>query len=293
MVVQKHPSQTEGYAVLVNLDKCIGCRSCQIACKDWNGRQAVKTTFSPTFTNPPDLTSESWKVVFYYEGTTKKALLTPGGEAVFEQVDIAPLPFQCMHCVDPPCARACPVGAIKITPEGAVVINKDECIGCGYCETACPFRVPRRNSVDGKYYKCTFCVDRIQNGMAPACVEACPTGVFTFGNAKDIVEQAKALASQGNVVYGLNMDSYIGGGVRWIYASSPRKSLAIQQHFADRGKPVATQQFRELLKPLIVYGSALGALALGVIAAATWRKKRVEEKVGEKAPEKSEGEKTS
>jgi formate dehydrogenase iron-sulfur subunit len=286
MVLQPHPSRTEGYAVLVNLDKCVGCRACQVACKDWNSRRAAQSSFSPTFTNPKDLTSESWKVVFFYEGKTRKALLTPAGEVAFEQVDITPLPFQCMHCVDPPCARACPVGAIKVTKEGVVVISRDECIGCGFCETACPFRVPRRGA-DGKYYKCTFCVDRIQSGLQPACVEVCPAGVFTFGAAKDIVEQAKAAVSQGMAVYGLDMDGYTGGGVRWIYVSSERKSFAIKEHFADRGKPVATQQVREVLKPLIVYGSALGALALGVIAAATWRKMRAEEK----ASEGEEGEK--
>ncbi|ABL78806.1 4Fe-4S dicluster domain-containing protein [Thermofilum pendens] len=276
MVLQKFPSLSEGYAVLVDLDKCIGCRACQVACKDWNSRQAEKTTFSPTFTNPPDLTANDWKVVFYYEGKSKKALLTPAGEVVFEQVDVVPLPFQCMHCATAPCSRACPVGAIKVTPEGAVVISKEECIGCGFCETACPFRVPRRGS-DGKYYKCTFCVDRIQNGRAPACVEACPTGVFTFGKAGDIIEKAKELQSTGKTVFGLNLDSYVGGGVRWIYAGSERRSYAIKEHFADRGKPVATQEGRELLKPLILYGGALGALALAAIGVATWRKSRVEE----------------
>ena len=233
MVAQKDPSLTEGYAVLVNIDKCIGCRTCQIACKDWNGRQVVETSFSPTFTNPPDLTSEDWKVVFYYEGTTKKALVTPAGEIVFEEVDTASLPFQCMHCVEPACAAECPVGAIETTPEGAVVINSDECIGCGTCETTCPFGVPKLSTVDEKSHKCTFCVDRIRNGKMPVCVEVCPTGVFTFGKAKDIVEQAKSMAAQGNVVYGLD----VGGGVRWIYVASQRKSFAIQQHFAERGKP--------------------------------------------------------
>ncbi|MGB9709847.1 4Fe-4S dicluster domain-containing protein [Infirmifilum uzonense] len=277
MVVQNLPGMKEGYAVLVDLDKCIGCRACQVACKDWNGRPAEMTKFSPTFTNPPDLTADDWKVVFYYEDMTKKALLLPSGEKIFEQVDIGPLPFQCMHCADPPCARSCPVGAIKVTAEGAVVINKDECIGCGYCATACPFRVPKRGS-DGKFYKCTFCIDRIQNGMLPACVEACPTGVFKFGKASEIISAAQDMQAKGKLVYGLNLDSYVGGGTRWIYASSDRRSFAIKKHFADRGKPVSTQQSREILKQLIVYGGALGALLLAGLELVAWRKSRVEEK---------------
>jgi len=280
MAARRDLSSAGGYAVLVNLDRCVGCKACQVACKDWNARRAIETYFSPTFTYPQDLASESWKVVFFYEGKTKKALLTPAGEVAFMQVDVAALPFQCMHCVDPPCARACPMKAIKVTAEGAVVINRDECIGCGYCETACPYHVPRRGD-GGKYYKCTFCVDRIQNGLPPSCVEVCPAGVFTFGRAKDILEQAEAAAAQGKTVYGLSADSYTGGA-RWIYVSSDRKSFAMRAHFAERGKPVLTQQLREIINPLITYGSAIGAVALALLAAATWRKKRTEEKASEK-----------
>jgi len=265
----------QGYAVLVDLDKCIGCRACQLACKDWNGLPATKTEFNPTLAQPPSLTAQDWKVVFFYEGVVQKGLKTPAGEVVFSQVDMAPVPYNCLHCVDAPCARACPSGAIVTTPEGAVVINKDVCIGCGYCENACPFNVPKRGQ-DGKYYKCTFCVDRIQNGRAPACVEVCPTGVFTFGPVEEITKMAREEQSKGRAVYGLDLDPYVGGQVRWIFVAS-RRSFAIERHF-PKATTVVSNSIREYLRQVAIYLAPAAAVGLTILGLAAWRQSRVEKK---------------
>ncbi len=280
------PSKSEGYGVVVDIDKCIGCRACQIACQAWNGRKAVETTFSTVFANPPDLTADAWKVVFYYESEAQVTLNIPEGSFSFQQVQWTPLPFQCMHCYDPPCARACPVGAIKVTPEGAVVIRAEECIGCGYCQTACPFNVPRRGS-NGKFYKCTLCVDRIQNGLKPACVEVCPTGVFTFTTINDAVKIAREAQAQGKAVYGLDLNGFVGGMTRWIYIASKNKaSVAFKEKFPEN-PVVATQQTREVLKGIAVPGFSAGAVALALIGGlAYWRAKRFEQiEKGEKGKE--------
>ncbi|HII47964.1 4Fe-4S dicluster domain-containing protein [Pyrobaculum aerophilum] len=276
MVSLTFPKPNEGVAVLVDIDKCIGCRACQVACKDWNGRPAVKTEFAGSLTLPKWLTAEDWKVVFFYEGKTGKKLMTPAGEVTFSQFELAPLPYNCMHCAAAPCARACPVGAIKVTGEGAVVINKEECIGCGYCEAACPYDVPKKGS-DGRYYKCTFCVDRIQNGRAPACVEVCPTNVFTFGPASEVIAKAREEQRRGRYVYGLEVNDYVGGSVRWIYVTSDRRAFAVKQHFSN-ASPRAAQQIREVLKPLTLYGGALLAVGLTIAGIAAWRQRRKEEK---------------
>ena len=276
MVSVKFPRPDEGVAVLVDLDKCIGCRACQVACKYWNGKPAGRTQFTGSLTSPIWLTANDWKVVFFYEDKTTKKLLTPAGEVKFSQVDIVPLPYNCMHCAAAPCATACPVGAIKVTGEGAVVINRDECIGCSYCESACPYDVPKKGP-DGRYYKCTFCVDKIQNRQAPACVEVCPTNVFTFGSAKEVIEKAKAEQARGRYVYGLDLDRYVGGSVRWIYITSERRAFAVKKHFEDK-KPIVTEEIRQILKPLTLYGGAALAGVLTVLGFAAWRRSRIKEK---------------
>ncbi|MEM1597302.1 MAG: 4Fe-4S dicluster domain-containing protein [Pyrobaculum sp.] len=262
----------KGYAVLVDLDKCIGCRACQVACKDWNGRPAEVLSFAGSLTSPPDLTANDWKVVFYYEGEVRKRV----GRYSFSQVEVAPLPYNCLHCVEAPCARACPVGAIEVAESGAVVIVKDKCIGCGYCLNACPFDVPRRGS-DGKYYKCTFCVDRIENGMAPACVEVCPTGVFKFGPVGEVAAQAKAEAEKGRKVYGLNADPYVGGQTRWMFVASERRAFAIDKKLPSK-QTVDAMSVRESLAKVATIGAPILAAGLLVLGLASWRKARQEEK---------------
>ncbi len=266
MVKMAFPRPTEGVAVLVDLDKCIGCRACQIACKEWNGRPAEETIFLGELTNPPTLTANSWKVVFFHEFFTKYI-------SGFEDPYIQPLPYNCLHCAEAPCATSCPVGAIKVTPEGVVVIEQADCIGCGLCEAACPFDVPKKGD-DGKYYKCTFCVDRVQSGLEPACVEVCPTGVFTFGSASEVASLARKERDRGRVVYGLDIDDYVGGMTRWIYVASKNREEALRIHFPEKAT-VASNRFREILKPVVKIGSGILAVALLITGLASWRRYRI------------------
>src|SRR5208337_5024845 len=100
---------------------------------------------------------------------------------------------QCMHCVEPACASACPVKAMEKTPEGPVIYHSDRCIGCRYCMIACPFGVPKFEYEKAAPYikKCIFCSDRIRAGQMPACAQVCPSGALTFGKRKELLEAAK------------------------------------------------------------------------------------------------------
>ncbi|MFN7106529.1 MAG: 4Fe-4S dicluster domain-containing protein, partial [Pyrobaculum sp.] len=245
------------------------CRACQVACKDWNGRTRVKIEpLGGTLTSPRDLTADDWKVVFFYEDTVKKSV---DGYAI-SQVEVASLPYNCLHCVDAPCARTCPVGAIEVSKSGAVVIIKDKCIGCGYCLNACPFEVPRKGG-DGKYYKCTFCVDRIENGEVPACVGVCPTGVFKFGPAGEIDQKAREEAQKGRRVYGLDLGGYVGGSTRWIFVASERKAFAIEKKL-PKDTQVAEMSAREALAKVATIALPILAAGATVIGLAAWRNYR-------------------
>ncbi|MEM1663549.1 MAG: 4Fe-4S dicluster domain-containing protein [Pyrobaculum sp.] len=257
-----------GFGVLVDIDKCIGCRGCQVACKDWNGRSVVISPSPRSWAAPTDYTANDWKIVKFREGEAEKRV----GTLSFRQPDLAAVPLNCLHCVDPPCARNCPARAIETTKEGAVVIVKDKCIGCGYCAASCPFDVPRRGD-DGRFYKCTFCVDRLQNGQRPACVEVCPTGVFTFGRLEEIQKMARDEASKGRLVYGINVSGFIGGSTRWIFVASPRKSFAIKEEFPSDQK-VAEMELREQFAKIASLALPIAAVGVAALGLATWRSAR-------------------
>lgn len=274
MVRMSFPDKGSGIAVFVNIDNCIGCRACQVACQQWNGRAPPQTSFSPTFTNPQSLRADAWKVVYFYEAPAKRTISFEGGTFSIDTTEMIPIPYNCLHCATAPCARACPVGAIKVSPEGAVVIEASECIGCGYCADACPYDVPKRGS-DGKYYKCTFCVDRVQAGKVPACVEVCPANVFTFAPMEKVAAMASEARAGGKVVYGLDVDSYVGNRVRWIFAGSQEKaSKAFSQHF-PKTATVETESIREVLSSISVPGAGLISAAVVALGAVAWRRDRI------------------
>lgn len=155
--------------------------------------------------------------------------------------------FTCMHCQEPSCARACPTGAIYKTAEGPVLYNPDKCIGCRSCVLACPFHVPQWDEKRKIIIKCTMCVDRLIDGLPPACVEACPTEAMKFGDYEQIVEEAKSLALERNLkIYGLEEN----GGTSII--------LLTKEEPSKIGYPKV---------PVIKLGTA-STIGLGVVAAA-------------------------
>ncbi|MHB8883139.1 MAG: 4Fe-4S dicluster domain-containing protein [Thermodesulfovibrionales bacterium] len=202
---------TKPQGALVDLTKCIGCRGCQITCKSWNQRSTRKTEMSGNFTSPGDMNSETYTLVKFVEAE-KDAVVS------WDFIKV-----QCMHCKNPACASACPVGAFTKTPAGPVTYEPEKCIGCRYCMMACPFQVPKYEW-DKKYpvvQKCTFCAERIADGMEPACVKTCPPNAIIFGDHDKILAEAERRIKEHPGKY---VDHIYGkeeaGGTAWMYLSS-------------------------------------------------------------------------
>ena len=164
-------------AKLIDESKCIGCKACQVACMNWNDlRDEVGDTVG-VYDNPVDLTPSSWTVMKFYEVEPKAGSL----EWLIRKDG-------CMHCEDPGCLKACPSpGAIVKYANGIVDFVSENCIGCGYCITGCPFDIPRISKKDNKAYKCTLCSDRVAVGQVERGVEAHVVIVFAV---TDLAQQA-------------------------------------------------------------------------------------------------------
>ena len=204
-------------AYLIDTTKCVGCRSCQVSCKQWKNLPAEKTALQPQdrgLQNPTVLSAKTFTVVTYSEVADDRA---PGGlKYIFAK-------RQCMHCNDPSCVTACPVTALHKTREGAVAYESEKCIGCRYCVMACPFNVPTAewDSRAPKIRKCDMCYDRISGGGVPACVKACPSEAMTYGDRDQLIAMAKKriAASPGKYVNRIYGEKEAGGtGV--LYMSS-------------------------------------------------------------------------
>ncbi|HLR12762.1 MAG TPA: formate dehydrogenase subunit beta [Burkholderiaceae bacterium] len=194
-----------GVAKLIDTTKCIGCKACQVACMEWNDLRDDIGTNVGVYDNPMDLTDQSWTLMRFAEyeddeGTLEWLIRKDG----------------CMHCVDPGCLKACPApGAIVQYANGIVDFHEENCIGCGYCITGCPFDIPRMSPKDNKAYKCTLCSDRVAVGQEPACVATCPTGAIVFGTKEDMIKHADDrivdLQSRGFDQAGLYDPAGVGG----------------------------------------------------------------------------------
>lgn len=216
-------------AVLYDANRCIGCRGCQIACKQWNENdEAIPTEENGvlsknwgSYENPPQLSSKTWTRIRFTELEYKEKLYW-----VFTKL-------QCMHCEHPACIAACPVGALTKTAEGPVIYDDNKCFGCRYCMVACPFGIPTFEWDDPLPWirKCTFCVERLNEGLEPACVKTCPTNALELGEREELIKKARQRISAAPDKY---VDHIYGekevGGTSWLYLSPvPFKELGLPE----------------------------------------------------------------
>ena len=176
--------------ILIDTTKCIGCRACQLACKAKNNLPEDASSLPPNRTFPIALSETTFSLVEFHR---------VGGSD--QNPQYRTVKRQCMHCLEPACASVCPVAAITKTEKGPVVYDAEKCMGCRYCMAACPFNVPKFEwtSSNPRIRKCTMCADRIEKGLQPACVEACPTGanhVDTANGNVRTVDAAKCIGCE-------------------------------------------------------------------------------------------------
>jgi formate dehydrogenase iron-sulfur subunit len=251
---------------------CIGCKACEVACKQWNDLPAEQTRFgkgtSYDFTN--ELGASTWRHVRFVE------LLEPAPQT--DSLDLVGaaqgswvfMSDVCKHCTHAGCLDACPTGALIRTEFDTVVLQPDVCNGCGYCIPSCPFGVVDRDHIDGRAAKCTLCYDRLQDGLEPACAKACPTDSIQFGPYEEIVDVAKRRVAElhsrgttGAYLYGAGdepEDALAGGLGAFFLLTEPPERYGLP---AQAESPI-----QENVIPATLAAMGAGMLAAAGVAAA-------------------------
>lgn len=176
-------------AFLTDPSVCIGCKACEVACKEWNEIPDDGLTWSgQSYDNTHSLGASTWRHVLFLEQKRPMGSQLAGIDEPFRWQFLSDV---CKHCVNAGCLEACPTGAIVRTEIGSVYVQPDVCNGCGYCVVSCPFGVIDRRPHEGLAFKCTFCYDRQVAGLMPACAKACPTQSIQFGEIEEMRARAQ------------------------------------------------------------------------------------------------------
>ncbi len=233
---------------LTDTSVCIGCKACEVACKQWNQLPMDGLNWKGTsYDNTLSLGASTWRHVTFAEMHGAGSLGTQSNWLMMSDV--------CKHCTNAGCLEACPTGALIRSEFGTVVVQQDVCNGCGYCVPACPFGVidldvadpnePLQMAHDGKAHKCTLCYDRLTDGLEPACAKSCPTDSIQFGEVTELrqraTERVQQLQAQGAPAY-IYGDQETGGtgeigdlNAFFILLDEPSKyNLPEQPHLPQR-----------------------------------------------------------
>jgi formate dehydrogenase iron-sulfur subunit len=262
---------------------CIGCKACEVACKEWNGLPDpdgdALTLTGMSYDNTGELGANSWRHVAFIE----QAVPAPadGGDLLAALADSDDgdggatrwlmASDVCKHCTHAACLDVCPTGALVRTEFGTVIVQPDVCNGCAYCVSACPFGVIDRREDDGRAWKCTMCYDRLRGDLEPACATACPTDSIQFGPLDELLAIAQTRLDdvrQGGVpqarLYGEDPEDGVGGtGAFFLLLDEP-------EVYGLPPDPVVTT--RDLPAMWRRAGLAAATLAVGVAVAFSGRR---------------------
>ena len=269
---------------------CIGCKACEVACKEWNHVPAQSHGFSgKSYDNSLALGADRWRHVAFIEQRVA-ADVTEGANLVqaaarSEAIDGGVDTYQegdgirwlmasdvCKHCTHAACLEVCPTGALFRTEFGTVVVQEDICNGCGYCVSACPFGVIDRREDDGRAWKCTLCYDRLKDDGKPACAQACPTQSIQFGDLDELrehaherIQQLRDAGQDKARLYLESDDDGVGGAGAFFLLLDEPEVYGLPPDPVDTTRDLGS-----------IWGAAAaGALALGVgIAAAVFGGRR-------------------
>jgi len=245
------PSNAVG--MLYDATRCIGCKACMVKCKEANGLPPEPGPMKGVYDAPADLSGSTKNVIKLYK----------------EGDRISYMKAQCMHCVDPACASACMISALHKGQYGIVEYDPAMCVGCRYCEIACPFNVPKYEwyTPFPKIVKCEMCRHRLAEGKVPGCVEACPREAVIFGKLKDILGDAKGrLAREPRRYYPKIYGETDGGGTQVLYLSAagiPFEKLGLPA-LGDKPAPELTESlqhaiYQGFVAPFVLF-SVLGVV---------------------------------
>ncbi len=265
---------------------CIGCKACEVACKEWNHVPEDGLDFTGmSYDNSGGLGADTWRHVAFVEQRRRVPTVDLGMPSVLAPTDGEPdaggpadeirwlmASDVCKHCTHAACLDVCPTGSLFRTELGTVVVQEDICNGCGYCIPACPYGVIDQRKEDGRAWKCTLCYDRIGAGLEPACAKACPTDSIQFGTLEELRERAAhrldQLHEQGldaARLYGHDPEDGVGGdGAFFLLLDEP-------EVYGLPPDPVVTTRDLPSMWRHVAAAAAALAVSVGLAGVASWR----------------------